>query len=170
MAHIAIIIAPKDFRDEEYFEPKKELEMAGHTTITASKVIGTIQGSRGKTTTAQIRIHDITPNNYDAILLVGGSGSYVYDDDAELHHVLKQFADTNKYITAICHAPVILAKAGVFVGKNATVFSGDIPALLSHDVHFLDQPVVTDGFIITANGPSSATAFGRVVATALASE
>jgi protease I len=168
MSKILMIIAPINFRDEEYFEPKKIFEKSGHTVITASQVIGKIIGSHGKTTISEISLDNINPNDYDCLVLVGGQGSYAYDNNQIVHKIAQTFNLQSKLIGAICHAPIIIAKAGLLKDKEATVFAGDAPELSSLIVNYIDKPVVEDKNIITANGPQSATLFGKAISSRLA--
>jgi protease I len=162
MAHILILISPKDFRDEEYFEPKRLFEIAGHTVVTASLEKGLARGSRGGEAIVNESIERIVSSRgYDAIVVVGGSGSSVYDDDNRVHEILRSFEKDRKLIAAICHAPVILAKAGLLRGKRATVFAPDAEVLHHYGVHYTASSVETDGLFITADGPSSAVKFAR---------
>lgn len=167
MSKLLFIIAPQNFRDEEYFEPKEILENAGHTIVTASSVVGVLNGSQGGSAQAAISLADVHQNNYDAVLFVGGQGSYQYDLDVQAHRIAQDFYAHGKLTTAICHAPIILAQAGVLYGKNATVHSSDVEELKSLGVKYSPQSVAVDGTIITADGPSSATVFGKTIASHL---
>lgn len=168
MSKVLIVIAPKNFRDEEYFEPKQIIEAAGHLTTTVSTVTGEIIGSHGKTAIAEVMIKDINVNEFDAVLFVGGQGSYVYDTNKIVHNVAQQFYKQGKLVTAICHAPIILAKAGLLKEENATVFSGDSKELANLGVNYQNQPVVIGNNIITADGPQSAEMFGEAIVAAFA--
>ena len=67
-------------------------------------------------------------------------------------------------IAAICAAPaVVLAPLGIIKGKNATCYPGFEPKLTEGYATPQNQRVVTDGNIITANGPSSATPFALAI-------
>ncbi len=67
---------------------------------------------------------------------------------------------------AICIAPTILAYAGVLEGKKATVWNQDgkqAEILTKNGAEFVDELVVVDGKIVTANGPPAAEAFGKKI-------
>ena len=76
-------------------------------------------------------------------------------------------AESGKPLGAICVSPTILANAGVLKGRNATVWPSQSKALVSGGATYTAQPVETDGPIITADGPASATRFGEAIASAL---
>ena len=67
-------------------------------------------------------------------------------------------------LAAICIAPVVLAKADVIEGKNATVWNEDglqNQVLEDFGVIFVDEPVVVDEGLVTGNGPDVATEFAQ---------
>lgn len=163
MPKILMIIAPERFRDEEYFEPKKVFESAGYNVVTASTKLGNIVGSHGGNTVSDIELKDIVVEDYETVVFVGGQGSYLYDENETVHAVAQEFAKAGKYVNAICHAPIIVAKAGLLNGKNATVFVGDKEELAQLGTHYVAESVVQDDKYITADGPKSATAFGEAI-------
>jgi len=65
---------------------------------------------------------------------------------------------SNKYIAAICAAPIILGRKGLLQGKRATSYPGLENELTGHIPS--DEPVVVDGNIITSIGAGTATRFG----------
>ena len=74
--------------------------------------------------------------------------------------------DRNKYVTAICGAPSVLAKAGVIQGKKATIFPGMEDALTG--AQRSDERVVVDGKVITSQGPGTAMEFAIKLVEVLA--
>jgi peptidyl-prolyl cis-trans isomerase A (cyclophilin A) len=160
---ILMIVAPQNFRDEEYFEPRKILEDAGAQVTTASLVTGPVTGARGGTATADILLSAAQPDDYAAIVFIGGSGAEVYRDNPDAHRLAAAFTSAGKPVAAICIAPAILANAGVLKGKKATAFSSAQQALTDGGAIVTPQPVVQDGLLITANGPEAAGAFGQAL-------
>lgn len=78
-----IIIAFEGFRDEEYVEPKKILEKAGIEVTTASSKVGIAKGKLGISVKVDISLKEVNILDYDAIIFVGGPGSYAYFDDPQ---------------------------------------------------------------------------------------
>jgi 4-methyl-5(b-hydroxyethyl)-thiazole monophosphate biosynthesis len=68
-------------------------------------------------------------------------------------------------VCAICAAPFILGRKGLLKGKNATCFPGFEEELAGANV--LNQGVVKDGNIITAQGAGVAWEFGERIAREL---
>jgi len=160
------IIAQQGYQPVEYQTPKTILENNKIEVITASKNAGTCTASDNTQTEATISISDLNVSDYDAIVFIGGPGATTYQHDIQAHLTAQEAVNRNKLLAAICIAPTILAYARTLVGKKATVWNqdGKQQAILEkNQATFIDQPVVVDGSIITANGPSAAAEFGNAI-------
>ena len=154
-----LIIAPKDFRDEELFETKKILEAAKIRTEVVSSRTGVIKGMLGGTQKVSKTLFQVNVSDYDAIIFIGGGGAKVYFDDALALAIAEEAVRQNKVLAAICLAPSILANAGVLTGKKATSFPSEKDNLIHNGVEYLDTGVVVDGRIISASGPQAVRDF-----------
>lgn len=165
MKKVLFIVAPVNFRDEEYFEPKKILEKAGIRVVTASLKSGELTGMLGGKTNSEILLSDVNPQEYDGAVFIGGSGSNIYWDNQTAHSIANYMAQSKKVVGAICIAPVTLERAGILKGKKATVFPSEKKELKS--AIYSDKKVVQDDLIITASGPDAASEFGTTLLKAL---
>ncbi len=159
---VLVVIAPDKFRDEEFTIPVAALEKAGIGYDIASQKQGTSTGMLGTKVNATLSLKQVDPGSYDGILIVGGVGaqSYLWDDKI-LSGIVKNFLASAKVVGAICLAPVVLARAGILKGKRATYFTTPISSREMKDGGAVpvEKTVVSDGRIITANGPAAATEF-----------
>jgi len=190
---IVMIIAFKDFRDEEYFVPKEILEKAGAEIKTASNRIGTAIGADGGEVKVDLLVSQINPAKlddlqsklsrnsiqsisfFDAVVFIGGPGCLENLDNESSYQVAKDTVLQGKVLASICISPIILAKAGVLRGKKATVWSSaldksPIEVLEENEVIYTAESVVQDGKIITASGPNAAKEFGEAIVEALTKE
>ena len=161
---IAVIIAYKNFRDEEYDVPHKLLEELGADVRTFSDELGTAYGIDGMEVAVDSKLNDLDVNEFDAIVFIGGPGALEHLDNSESYQIVKNAIKQNKVLAAICVAPVILAKAGILQGKKATVWTSITNkyaqrTLEQNGAIYQDADVVQDGNIITANGPAAAEKF-----------
>lgn len=163
MKKIVFVVAPQNFRDEEYIEPKKILEDAGFHVVTASTVVGEIYGKIKIKANSDILVKNINPDDYDAIFFIGGPGASIYFNDGFVHNLIKLFLNAGKIVSAICIAPTILANAGILKGKNATVFSDGAEALIKGGANYTAKNVEIDGNILTGDGPQSAKEFAQTL-------
>jgi protease I len=161
-----MIIAFELFRDEEYAEPKAVLEKAGFTVTTASSKLGTATGKLGMKTKVDIPLDQVKVEDYDAVLFIGGPGSFDYYDNPTCHKIAQETVKQGKTLGGICAAPGILARAGVLKGKKATMFD-DTGEFAKAGAHFTGKGVEIDGKIITATGPQTAKAWGQAIVKAL---
>lgn len=161
MKKFVFVVAPKVFRDEEYIEPKIILEQAGVEVTTASTVVGEIYGKIKIKANSQILVKDISVKNFDGIFFVGGGGASVYFEDEVAHTIAKKFYNEGKIVSAICIAPVILAKSGLLKNKKATVFPDGADILIQNGVNYTAKPIEVDGQIVTGNGPQVAKEFAN---------
>jgi 4-methyl-5(b-hydroxyethyl)-thiazole monophosphate biosynthesis len=115
--------------------------------------------SRGIRLMPDMGIDDIHPGDYDMVILPGGMpGAEHLRDDQRVINLLQHMNKNQKYIAAICAAPMVLHAAGLLEGKKATSFPGVLDKL--PDSHtYITQPVVVDGNLVTSRGPGTAMDF-----------
>lgn len=160
---VLIIIAAKDFRDEEFFEPYNRLRQCGATVTVASSVKGAVVSMFGKTVTTDRQIAECKVEDYDAVVFIGGSGASEFFTNAFAHALATAAVAQDKVLAAICIAPVTLANAGVLKGKKATGFPSIRGQLSARGAQVLDQEVVQDGKLLTASGPKAAGEFAAAL-------
>ena len=164
---VVMIIAGRDFRDEEFTEPYETLKTAGADVRVASSAKGQAQGMLGKVAAVDLTLADVVAANYDAVIFVGGQGATEYFSNPAAHRIAKATVDGGKLLCGICIAPATLANAGVLKGKKATCFPSVAGTLRKAGATVVKEGVVQDGKLITADGPQSARAFARAIAAAL---
>lgn len=170
MKKALVVIAPEDFQDYEYSATVDELRKAKIEVITVSTKNGVCIGRDGSEVEA-IGPDEIKMDEFDAIILIGGGGVPILRNDERFVVLTGKFADSGKIVAAICWAPVILAKAGVLKGKKATVWVGNDPeygkgtdkVLEQYGAIFVDNDVVEDANIVTANGSAASKEFGEKI-------
>lgn len=165
---VLIIVAPKDFRDEEFEKPYEILGSAGAKITVGSLRRGECTGVGGTKVQATVTPPQVRVADYDAVVFVGGPGMVKHVGDPALIKLAKDFAAARKVIGAICVAPVILARAGLLKGIEATVWPDMKQELVGRGVAYVGEDVVVRGPIVTASGPGAAEAFGGALAAALA--
>ncbi|MBU2100668.1 DJ-1/PfpI family protein [Candidatus Micrarchaeota archaeon] len=165
---VVFVIAKSNFRDEELFHTKEELEAKGIQTVIASIEKGPCLGSRGETAKAELSLDEINSEEFDGIIFVGGGGAQIYFRNQTALNLAKKFSSEKKIVGAICIAPSILANAGLLKGKKATSFPSEETNLKNKGAVYTGKPVESDGKIITANGPGAAREFGKRIAELLA--
>lgn len=167
---IVLVIAHDGFQPIEYREPKKILEDAGFTVITASDKPGTATDSEGGTTAVNLTLPEVKVTDYDGIFFIGGPGALEHLDTKESYRIIKDASKKHLPLGAICISTRILAKAGALTRKRATGWNGDNELekfYEAYDVVYLPEPVVVTENIITATGPAAAKTFGQEIISLL---
>lgn len=164
MAKILYVIAPKNFRDEEYLRPKQVLESAGHKVITASVSSSKCYGMLGAEVKPDILIKNARESVYDAIVIAGGSGSTVLWSNPELLVLVKSFHNANKLVSAICLGTSVLARATIMGGRKMTGWPPDAKDEAEKaKAIYTGENVTIDGNIITAIGPKAVEEFASII-------
>lgn len=194
---VLLIVASQGYQPLEYSHTRKVLEEAGIKVIVASNEQGiahaNINGHQTKCgcqakpqphpqpkpqpqipnfehVTVDVALNDVNPDNYDGIFIIGGQGALQFLDTQATYDIMKRIAESGKPFGAICISPRILASAGLLNGKRATGWNGDNNLgviFKQHNVSYIKEHVVTDGNLVTADGPQSAVAFGKAIVTLL---
>ena len=143
---ILMVIAKKDFQDEEFQIPHNYFISKGIEVEVASSEKGICVGMHGAEAESDLKLEDVETENYGAIVVVGGPGSKEFDEDQEIESILIEAKEQGKILAAICRAPVILAKAGVIDKEKATVSSSEenIAILKKFKVEYIEEEVVMD--------------------------
>jgi protease I len=168
--HVLLMLPLTQFRDEEVFETKAILEKAGvRVTLGASRA-RTCHGMGGGSLDAEIGLPDVKSEDYDALVLAGGSSvPALFWGDKALLALVSEVAQAGKPVAAISLSTVVLARAKLLEGKRATVYylPEALDELRNAGATYVSEPVVIEGSVITAAGPASVAAFAAAVVSAL---
>lgn len=134
------------------------LRRAEWRVVVAGITDGTVTASRGVRLVPDVAWRDVTPDDYDILLLPGGGGGTdIMAGDERLLDAIRSFARGGKLIGAICAAPLVLQKAGVLDGRRATCHPAVAADLTVPEV--VSERVVVDRRIVTSRGPGTAFDF-----------
>jgi 4-methyl-5(b-hydroxyethyl)-thiazole monophosphate biosynthesis len=99
-------------------------------------------------------------DEYDLVVLPGGQpGTNNLMQDGRVIKLVQDMQRQDRYVAAICAAPMVLGKAGVLNGKSATSYPGCLDGMGLPGINYLEDPVVVDGKVITSRGPGTAMDF-----------
>jgi len=163
---VALIIAGNGFQHIEYGIPKKMLHDAGYQVITASFQQGIAVAEDNSTTKVDIIVNEMKAKEYAGIFFIGGPGALDFLDNEISYELIQNAVHNDIVLGAICTAPRILAASGVLQDRKATGWDGDeqLSAIFTaHEVTYVAQDVVTDGLIVTAQGPAAAKMWAQEI-------
>ncbi len=159
MSHVLVPLA-QGCEELEAITITDLLVRAGISVTTCGLDEQPVKASRGTTIIPDTSISKIMQQTFDLIVLPGGlPGADHLRDNEQLQSLLKQQAQNNRYLAAICAAPKALAQAGLLDGKTATGFPGTLEALNKPGISISQKAIEIDGKIITSRGPGTAMDF-----------
>jgi 4-methyl-5(b-hydroxyethyl)-thiazole monophosphate biosynthesis len=158
------------FEEVEALTVTDVLRRAGVALQTVSMMKDlTVTGAHGVAVVADDLFEEVDAARGEMIILPGGGpGTKRLLAHEGLKSVLAEFAAADKWIAAICAAPMVLARNGLLKGKRATIYDG-MEAELA-DADYRREDVVRDGKIISSRGPGTAMDFAFALAEILMGE
>jgi len=159
------ILATDGVEQVELEQPRKAVEDAGARSELLSINSGEIQAMNqdinpGDTFTVDRKVSDASADEFDALLLPGGT---VNPDRLRMNEdamgFVRDFFAAGKPVGAICHGPWSLIDAGVAPGRRLTSFPSIRTDLRNAGAEVVDEQVVTDNGLVTSRNPDDLPAF-----------
>jgi protease I len=166
------ILATDGVEQDELTEPRKFLQQLGAETELLSPKNGKIQAmqhhEKGETIEVDRPLNGAESREYDAVLLPGGAlNADTLRMSEEARRFVREADREGKPIAVICHAPWLLASAGLLRGRTLTSFRTIQDDLRNAGADWHDEEVVRDQNWITSRQPSDIPAFNRAFAELL---
>jgi protease I len=155
----ALIISADNFEDTELLVPYYRLKEEGIQVDVASIKRGTIKGKHGYEVRVDKTLKEVTPDDYDILILPGGKAPETIRKEKDALEIAKNFFQKNKPVSAICHGPQTLISAGLLKGRRATCYKSVAKEMKDAGVLYEDKEVVVDGNLVTSRQPSDLPAF-----------
>jgi protease I len=172
MATKKILVLAGDYvEDYEIIVPFHALQMVGHIVhvVCPGKKAGefvptSIHDFEGDQTYTEKRGHNFALNatfdqvkseDYDALMIPGGRAPEYIRMNARVLEIVRYFMKENKPVAAICHAPQVLAAAGVLKGRKCSSYPATSPDVTLAGGTYVDvgmADAVVDGNLVT--GPA----------------
>jgi protease I len=152
----------------ELTEPLDAVRAAGAQADLISLEMGRIQGmnhhDKADTFAVDATVAEADVSDYDALVLPGGvANPDALRADADAVGFVRAFFQQGKPVGAICHAPWMLAEAGVVNGTRMTSWPSLRTDLRNAGADWVDEEVVTDGGLVTSRNPDDLPAFCRKI-------
>lgn len=157
----SFIFLADGFEELEALSPIDIMRRAGMDIITVSiHDRKTVTGAHGVPVTADTLIEDIDCADADWLICPGGlpGAQYLHECD-KLNTLLLHHYNAGAHVAAICASPaLVLAPTGIIDSRAATCY----PGMEEHCSRSImkDRYVVTDGNVVTGQGPAAAIEFG----------
>lgn len=168
------VLATDFFEEPELTEPVKALKEAGAQVEIIAPKSGEIKGLQhvkpGQSVKVDKTLDEADPADYDGLVLPGGAvnADRLRMDQKARDFVIKMMDELGKPTAVICHAPWLLASAGLARGRKMTSFFTIQDDMRNAGADWTDEEVVVDGNLITSRKPDDIPAFNQALISALA--
>jgi protease I len=112
---------------------------------------------------ADVAFEQVSPAEYDAVLLLGGRAPEYLRNHSRLLQIVREFETAGKWIFAICHGVQVLAAAGLTQGRCVTCYEHVRLEAEQAGGTYSTEQAVRDGRIVTAQTWQSHPQFYREV-------
>ncbi|MDV7085980.1 type 1 glutamine amidotransferase [Rhodococcus sp. IEGM 248] len=163
------ILAADGVERVELERPRDAVHQAGGHTELLSPKTGEIQARNNDldaagTFTVDRAVSDVSVDDYDALLLPGGT---VNPDKLRIEEAavsfVRDFVGSGKPVGVICHGPWTLVEAGVAKGRTLTSYPSLRTDLRNAGADVVDEEVAIDGNLISSRSPDDLPAFCQAI-------
>ena len=158
-----MVIAREDFHDDEFSITYDSLSRYNTRVTIASTDTVPATGMFGTVVKPDISLKELDAGDYDALIIIGGSGCQRLWDDEGLHAIVRNFDSEDKLIAAICIAPMVLGRAGILVDKIVTAYPAVRDDIGKCCIRCTEADVEVSGNVITCSGPKAAASFAGAI-------
>ncbi|MEX2154001.1 MAG: type 1 glutamine amidotransferase domain-containing protein [Gemmatimonadaceae bacterium] len=156
-----LILVGPEYEDLEVWYPKLRLEEAGYETVIAGMGEPSYRGKHGYPCPVDAHVRDVAARDVVGLLAPGGWAPDKIRRDKDVLQRVREVHEAGKVVATICHGPWILISAGIVRGRRMTSTVGIRDDLVNAGAVWVDEPVVTDGNIISSRVPKDLPQFGR---------
>ena len=159
MARVAFIM-DNMFEDSEFEIPAERVREAGHEPVVVGLEAGKeLKGLKGKMVQTDMGVDEAIPDEFDAVIIPGGYSPDKIRSSPEMIDLVRTVYSAGKPVAAVCHAPWVLAEAGLAKFSTLTSWPSIRTDLVNAGARWVDQEVVEHGNLITSRKPDDLDAF-----------
>ncbi|HEX3601761.1 MAG TPA: type 1 glutamine amidotransferase domain-containing protein [Lacipirellulaceae bacterium] len=153
-----------DYEDLELWYPKLRLAEAGaHVTVAGPKGETFYRGKHGYPCRSDVAIELMECQDFHGVVIPGGFMPDKLRREEKVKRLVREFADNDKLVAAICHGGWVPISAGVYRGVRVTGSPGIKDDLVNAGAIWQDAPVVVDGNFVSSRKPDDLPDFCRAI-------
>ena len=159
------ILAADGVEQVELVRPREAVEQAGARAELLSLETGEIQATehdinKADTFPVDKAVSDASPDDYDGLLLPGGTTNpdHLRQDEDAVRFVQEIFR-AGKPVGAICHGPWTLVEADLVRGRTVTSYPSIRTDIRNAGGDWVDEEVVVDQGLVSSRNPGDLDAF-----------
>ncbi len=140
--------------DQEFFYPYYRFLEEGYDVDVLTPDGGEFKGKNGAGLKTTMKIEDANPADYVLLYIPGGKAPAQLKKEEEAIAFVRDFAQTGRTISAICHGPQLLAEADVIRGKKIAAYPECDKDVEEAGATYVNGECVHDGQFITGRWPA----------------
>ena len=159
-----LIFVGDAYEDLELWYPKLRLAEAGaHVTVAGPKAETIYVGKNGYPCRSDTAIELMEVEDFHGVVIPGGFMPDKLRRDEKVKRLVREFAESEKLVAAICHGGWIPISAGVYRGVRVTGSPGIKDDLVNAGAIWIDAPVVIDRHFVSSRKPDDLPDFCRAI-------
>jgi protease I len=159
-----LILVGDIYEDLELWYPKlRLLEAGGHVTVAGPEAEKVYAGKNGYPCRSDTAITLMEAEDFHGMVIPGGFMPDKLRRDEKVKQLVRDFAESEKLVAAICHGGWIPISAGVYRGVRVTGSPGIKDDLINAGATWVDAPVVVDRHFVSSRKPDDLPDFCRAI-------
>ncbi|MDD7967439.1 type 1 glutamine amidotransferase domain-containing protein [Actinomycetospora lemnae] len=159
------IIATNGVEQAELEQPRQAIDEAGARSTLISLSTDAIQAmnsdiNKGDTFTPDKAISDVSADDFDALVLPGGTiNADQLRQSGDVVSFVQSIFAAGKPVGVICHGPWTLVEADLVRGRTLTSYPSLRTDIRNAGGHVVDEEVVVDNGLVSSRNPGDLDAF-----------
>jgi protease I len=159
-----LMFVADDYEDLELWYPKLRLAEAGaHVTVAGPKGETVYKGKHGYPCRSDAAIALMESDDFHGVVIPGGFAPDKLRRDEDVKRLVREFAESEKLVAAICHGGWIPISAGVYRDVRVTGSPGIKDDLENAGAIWKDAAVVVDGHFVSSRKPEDLPEFCQAI-------
>lgn len=164
-----LVLAADLFEDMELLYPVARLQEEGVTVTVAGLDDQPVHGKKGYgPLPVDTTVDKVTAGDFEALVIPGGFAPDKLRRSETVLDLVRTFDTAGKPIAFICHAGWVPISAKILKGRRATSVGAIRDDMENAGVHWVDEPVVVDGNLISSRTPADLGPWMKALIAALA--
>jgi protease I len=162
------VMLDQQYQELEVWYPLYRLrEAGGRVTLVAGEAGATYASKLGYPCVSDAAAAEVAGGDFDAVVVPGGWCPDFMRRDESMIRFIRQCAEAEIVLAAICHGGWMLCSTDALRGRRATSFLAIRHDMINAGADWVDEECVVDGNVITARKPDDLPAFCKAIIAAL---
>ncbi len=162
------LMLDREYQELEVWYPYYRLAEEGAEVVRVAPGRGEVYPSKlGYPCPSDVAARDVNGSDFHAVVVPGGWCPDYMRRDESMIAFIRQCADAQIVLAAICHGGWMLCCTDALKGKRATSFVAIRHDMINAGAEWIDAECVVDGNVITSRKPDDLPAFCSAIIRAL---